>query len=290
MDIIAIPGFSEPFSSISHLGSAGLSLIAAFLLVYRGRGNSGRVLSLLIYSFSLIFLFSMSGVYHLLEKGNVASYVLQILDYAGIYTLIAGSFTPIHFILFRGLRRWPVILLVWTLGITGLTLTAIFFKSIPEWLNLTFFLSMGWIGLYTLWNIFRLHSKQHLKYLLAGALFYSVGAIIEFARWPIVIPGVIETHEVFHIFVMLGAYSHWRLIFDIAGKPISSKVTIIVREFSDESFRAQATSENAIFEAKTLDGIKHQVMAWVKSEFHQEMLPKLINYKYFKEENIHLEK
>ena len=100
-NVISLPGFAEPISSISHLLYACIAFIASFFLLYRGRGNSQRFRGLFIYSLSLVYLFSMSGVYHLLSKGTTASYVLRILDYTGIYFLIAGSFTPIHLILFR---------------------------------------------------------------------------------------------------------------------------------------------------------------------------------------------
>ena len=286
MPITPIPGFSEPFSSISHILSAAISFISSFFMVFQGRGNSGRVIGLLIYTFCIIFLFSMSGVYHLLEKGHTASYVLHILDYAGIYCLIAGTFTPIHIILFRGIHRWLVLAIVWSLAITGLTLTAIFFERIPEWLNLTFFLALGWIGLYTLWKLYKVHSKELFKYLMLGGVSYTVGAVTEFLWWPTLIPSVIEPHEVFHIFVMLGAFFHWKLVYRISKYPMSSKITIIVREFPGDVFRAEATSEHASFNASSKVEIKEKVAKWIEKDFHQEMRPDLVNFKYFKEENI----
>ena len=100
-----IPGFSEPFSSISHLMFAVAGFIGTFVLLRKGKGNDFRLMGLALYSFCLVFLFSMSGVYHLLERGHTPNYVLGILDYAGIYVMIAGTFTPFHIILFRGLHR-----------------------------------------------------------------------------------------------------------------------------------------------------------------------------------------
>ena len=290
MAIIPIPGFSEPFNSISHITSAVVAFISTFFLIYRGRGNSRRVIGLLIYSFCLVFLLSMSGVYHILEKGFTANYVLKILDYTGIYALIAGTYTPIHLILFRGIYRWSVLLLVWFFSIVGITLTAIFFKDIPEWLSLIFFLSMGWIGLYSMWNIYRVHSKKLVIYLIVGGLAYSLGAIIEFIGWPILITGIIESHEIFHIFVIIGALIHWKLIYEIARYPISSKIKIIVKEFPGNIFYAEATSEHAFFKASSMTEIKELVLQWIDKEFHHDMTPNLVNFKYFKEENIILKK
>jgi channel protein (hemolysin III family) len=286
MDIISIPGFSEPFSSISHLLAALASLISTFILLYRGRGNISRIIGLLIYCFCLVLLFSLSGVYHLLEKGFQANYVLQILDYSAIFTLISGTITPIHVILFRGLNRWLVLTIVWTLAITGLTLTAIFFKEIPEWLSLTFFLGLGWFGLFTIWSIYKVHNKSLMTYIIVGGLFYTFGAVIEFVRWPVLVDGIVGPHEIFHLFVILGAYCHWKLVYRISTFPISSRITIIVKEFPNNIFKASATSEHIHFEGSSVEEIKSKVMDWIEQEFHHEMKPERVNFKYFKEENI----
>ncbi|MDH5731356.1 MAG: hemolysin III family protein [Gammaproteobacteria bacterium] len=149
MNILSIPGFSEPMSSLTHLLAAVLALVGGYFLLRRGHGNSLRVFSLLLYTFALIFLFSMSGVYHLLDPEGGPRQVLQRLDHAAIWLLIAGTFTPIHMILFRGAWRWGVLLLVWFIAITGLILEIIFFKQIAEWLSLSFYLGLGWIGIAT---------------------------------------------------------------------------------------------------------------------------------------------
>ena len=286
--IIPIPGFSEPFSSISHLVGAISFFMASFFMIFRGRGNNARVIGLLIYCFCLVFLFTMSGVYHLLEKGFTANYVLKILDYTGIFGLIAGTFTPLHLILFRGVHRWPVLIIVWTLAITGLVLTAIFFEEIPHWVSLSIFLFLGWIGLYTMWRIYHVHSKKLVRYIILGGVFYTIGAVIEFLSWPELLPGIVGPHEIFHIFVILAAIFHWKLVYKISKYPISSKITIIVREFPDCHYRAEATSEHAYFYANSLEEVKEKVMGWVDDKFHHDMKPTMINFKYFKEEDIYL--
>ena len=45
---------------------------------------------------------------------------------------------------------------------------------------------------------------------------YSVGAIAEFYRWPVLVTGVIHPHEVFHMAALLGAYLHWRFTWQFA--------------------------------------------------------------------------
>ena len=212
MTAYSIPGFADPFSSILHLLAAVVFSVLAFFLVARGRGSAGRMFSLAVFAFSAVFLLSMSGVYHLLALGGTGRMVLQRLDHAGIFLLIAGSFTPLHGIMFKGFKRWGILALIWTLAITGLTLKVIFFDSIPEWVSLSVYLGLGWLGLLSGYWLGRRFGFAFVKPLLYSGLAYSFGGITEYFRWPVLIPGVIGPHELFHIAVIAGIGYHWHFI------------------------------------------------------------------------------
>lgn len=265
--------------------AAVASTVGWYFLLRRGHGNASRVFALSVYSFSLVFLFSMSGVYHLLTPGTVAKDVLQRLDYAGIWVLIAGTFTPIHTILFRGAWRWAILALVWTAAITGLVLQVIFFHSFPEWLGLTFFLGLGWVGALTGIKFHHLFQHKTVKYLLAGGLFYSIGAIIDFLKGPVLILGVIGAHEIFHIFVILGALSHWVFVWRWAGHPVYSSITFNVQIFGDNKFIARAKGESVCVESDNLKDLKTKIRAAVESKYYPRPIP-TIHLKYFHEEHI----
>jgi hypothetical protein len=119
-NMISIPGFADPFSSLSHLFGALLFSIFSVFLLRRGRGDALRMASLLLFCAGTVFLLSTSGVMHLLGKNGTAHSVMRRVDHAAIFVLIACSFTPIHVILFRGWRRWTVLILVWTIAIRDL--------------------------------------------------------------------------------------------------------------------------------------------------------------------------
>lgn len=214
--IYAIPGFSEPFSSLTHLLAAGVYLVLGVWLVIYGRGHAGRMFSLIIYSFSTVFLLSMSGVFHLLEPGGTGRMVLQRLDHAGIFLLIAGTFTPIHGILFRGWWRWGMLLLIWGVAITSITLKSIFFNDIPEWFGLILYLGLGWFGAISGILLYNRFGYQYIKPLFYGALAYTFGAVMEFIRSPEPVPGVIGPHELFHIAVLFGIGYHFTFVLSFA--------------------------------------------------------------------------
>ncbi|MDA8793798.1 hemolysin III family protein [Bacteriovoracaceae bacterium] len=282
--MIAIPGFSEPFSSLSHLLGALYFFISGFLLVHKGWGNKVRVASLIFYTFCLVFLFSMSGVYHLLEPGLTPRFVLRHLDHAGIWTLISGTITTIHFLLFRGAKLWGVIIPLWVITITGLTLEMVYFSSIPEYLALSFYLVLGWIGLYSTLAVRKHYKNKIFRYLIFGGISYTFGAILDFVQWPIIFSGVIEAHEVFHVFVLLGASFHWFFIYKYASNPISKKLKIAMSfnlKYSSndlissfEMVQVKGMNEKIYFSAKTKEDAIEKIESWKVAHYHEILKPK----------------
>jgi channel protein (hemolysin III family) len=285
MEIQAFYGILEPFSSISHLIFAIVALFASFYLIKKGRGNGARLISLLIFSFSVVFLYSMSGVYHLLSRGGVAREVLQRLDHAGIWILIAGTFTPLHIILFRGPWRWAILLFVWTVAITGLTLEVVFFSDFPEWLSLTLFLSLGWVGALSGYKFKSTFHGASLKLLAWGGVSYSIGAIVDFARFPIIWPQFIGPHEVFHIFVILGTLCHWMFIYLWADHPVANTLVFHISIYPDRRFHAEAVSDHLQMTSNSLEDLKLLIKNKVSEKYHSSIIPQ-IRLRYFNEEII----
>jgi channel protein (hemolysin III family) len=212
MNTISIPGFSEPFSSISHLLGALVFFVYGIKLISTARSHFGWAVAVSVFVISGMFLLSMSGVFHLLELEGVSRAVLQRLDHAGIFALIAGTFTPPHTILFTGFWRWGFLVVIWSLAIAGVTLKSIFFNDLAEWVGLMAYLGLGWLGILSAYMTHRLHGFSILKPLLYGALAYTVGATLEFLRLPVVISGVFGPHELFHIAILAGLAWHWIFI------------------------------------------------------------------------------
>lgn len=185
-------------------------------MLLRARGQADRIVSLAIFCYSAVLLLSISGVYHLLEPDGTAREVLRRIDHAAIFILIAATFTPAHVLLFRGWGRWGFLALIWTYAVVAILLKAIFFHQIPKGLSLTLYLGMGWLGLYTGISLWRRYGYEFIRPILWGGIAYSVGAILEALRWPVVIPGVIQWHEIFHVAVLIGLTFHWAFNYHIA--------------------------------------------------------------------------
>lgn len=215
--VLPIPGFSEPFASLTHLGGALAFAILGVFLVLRGRGDDWRVRSLAIFAFSCVALLSLSGVYHLLEPGSPERKLFKRLDHAAIFILIAGSFTPVHVILLR--ERWQRVLLagIWAAAISGLVLKTVYFSKLPEWGGLSMYLGLGWLGTISAIALARRYGFAFILPLVWGALAYTVGALMDHFHWPVALAGVIGPHELFHLAVLAGIGFHWAFIRRIAG-------------------------------------------------------------------------
>jgi channel protein (hemolysin III family) len=215
--MLSIPGFSDPVSSLTHLAAAVVFAILSFFLIARGRGDTRQVISLAVFAFSCVLLLSLSGIYHLLTPKTAARGVLMRLDHAAIFVLIAGSFTPVHAILLRD--RWQQHLLAWIWGaaIAGVTLKTVYFDVVPEWLGLLMYLGLGWLGVISTVALARRYGVRFVLPLIWGALAYTIGALVDFLNWPMLIPQVVGPHEIFHLSVLAGISFHWAFIQRIAG-------------------------------------------------------------------------
>jgi channel protein (hemolysin III family) len=211
-----LPGFYQPFSAISHLFGAVLFAILGGMLLRRGRGDRTRIVLLSVYVASSVLLMSMSGVYHMMVSGGTAHYVFQRLDHASIVIFIAGTFTAAHGLVFVRHHRWLPLAFVWLVAVAGVTLQTIFFDDLPEKVGLMFYLALGWVGLASFVVLWHRYSFSFVALLLGGGVAYTVGAIAEYLRWPVLLAGVVHSHEVFHLAALVGALCHWLFLWRIA--------------------------------------------------------------------------
>lgn len=216
--ITAIPGFSEPIACFTHLLGSGVFLVLGIALMRRAHGDWGRRAALATFAFGCVALLAISGVFHLLEPGGIGRSVMLRLDHAAIFFVISGTLTAVQALMFVGVWRWGVILALWIVTASAITLKTIFFDSVPEWLSLTMYFALGWIAIISVWKIHRRHGWQFVSPIIWGAIAYTVGALLDFMRQPVVIPGVFGPHELFHLTVLAGLGWHWWFLYGIADE------------------------------------------------------------------------
>lgn len=224
------PAITDPVSALTHgLGALAFAAFSAPLLRRGRRGRDGagasrgvcsrraRVASLAVFASTAALLLTASAAFHAVPKETLSRTVLQRADHAAIFLLIAGTFTPIHTILFTGPLRWAVLLFVWIGAIAGATLKTIYFTSMSEGVGVLLYLLFGWAGTLTMIAVWRLHGARYTWLIVAAGLAYTIGAIFELTNWPTIEPGLIGPHEAFHMAVLVGLGLFWMFIYEIAG-------------------------------------------------------------------------
>lgn len=169
------------------------------------RGDLLHVAAVALFGYTLINLYLASTFCHALPDGSATQRAFELLDYTGIYALIAGTYTPFLLGPLRGGFGWGFLALVWSLAFLGMTLELMPGpRRVP--LSMALYLGMGWLGLFTAYPLAQVVPVECLQTLLAGGLTYTVGA--GFYLWR----GFHYHHAVWHLFVLAGSALHVRAV------------------------------------------------------------------------------
>jgi hemolysin III len=195
-------------NSITHFLGAGLSIAAIAILAYRATklGNAKHVVSFVIFGVSLLLLYTMSAVYHLLPQDSKARKVFKILDHSAIYVLISGSYTPYLLTIIQGISAWVIFGIQWGLTTAGI-LFKIKFAGRFKLFSTIIYLIMGWMIVFVFKNLKTNLPPLPLNLLIASGITYSVGTIFYMMK------KVPYTHAIWHLFVMGGSILNFLSVF-----------------------------------------------------------------------------
>jgi hemolysin III len=196
----------ERFNSISHLVGACLALVGSVVLIVLAslHGDARKIVSLSIYSVSLLALYTFSTLYHSL-KGR-AKRVFRHLDHTAIYLLIAGSYTPLTLVVLGGRLGWALFAAVWSLAVIGVVQE---FRKVKgeRVLSVVIYVTMGWLAVVAIGPLARALGPAGFAGLISGGVFYTAG-IAFYAldrRLPVF-------HGIWHLFVLAGSIAHYLVV------------------------------------------------------------------------------
>ncbi len=202
--------FRDPISGLTHLLGAILSVgaLAWLLWVAIQQGNVWQIVSFTVFGVSLILLYTSSAIYHIVQASARVIQNLRRLDHTMIFVLIAGTYTPFCLGPLRGPWGFWLLGVIWGIGILGI-LFSIFWIDAPRWLTTGLYLAMGWAIVVAAAPLVRSLPGGALVWLAIGGLMYSLGAVIYATKKPNPLPGVFGFHEIWHLFVLAGSFSHF---------------------------------------------------------------------------------
>jgi hemolysin III len=209
----------EPVSGLTHLGGAIAALFGQIALLIVGWSGTAKVVSLLVYGLSLIALFSTSATYHLTKAKPAILQTLQKLDHSAIYLLIAGTYTPFCINAFTGFFCWGLLAIIWAIALAGI-MVKIFYVKAPRWLNATVYVVMGWLCITAVGQMPAALPFSTMVWLIVGGVVYTLGAVIYATKIFDFVPGKFGFHEIWHIFVLLGALAHFVSVMTLLIRPV----------------------------------------------------------------------
>jgi hemolysin III len=157
--------------------------------------------SAIVFGSCVVLCFGASALYHRPTWQPRARSWLARLDHAGIYLLIAGTYTPFGLLVLS--RNWaiPVLTIVWS-GATIAILVKLFWPQVPKRVSAGIGLALGWVAVVAFPELLKLPAVGVLL-LLGGGIAYSLGAIIYARKRPDPYPTVLGYHELFHILTLV---------------------------------------------------------------------------------------
>jgi hemolysin III len=202
---------NEPVSTLTHILGAVASLFGTFWLIWLVWGDWVRVITLFIYGLSMTAMYSASSLLHGVKPRPRLQFLLNRFDHMSIFLLIAGTYTPIVARFFPHSWSWPILLTVWLAALLGMTFK-LFSRRIHGFLNAAIYLIVSWGGVLPLilaGNVSQWLPDGGLFLLLLGGFIYSLGFLVYYCQWPDPWPSRFGHHEIWHLFVLGGSFSHF---------------------------------------------------------------------------------
>jgi hemolysin III len=208
----------EPFNGLSHLGGAIAAFFGQIALLIAGWNGTAKLVSVVVYGLSLIAMFSASAAYHMAKARPKTLQILRKLDHSAIFLLIAGTYTPFCLVAFTGFFRWGLLALIWTIAVIGI-LVKVFYVRAPRGLNAGMYVLMGWLCVMAAPQMPSVLPATAMTWLIVGGVVYTLGAVVYAAKLFNFAPGKFGFHEVWHIFVLLGALAHFAAVMALLVAP-----------------------------------------------------------------------
>ena len=198
----------EKANTITHAIGIVFGLIAFYFLMQKAipTGNLWLIFSYITYGLFMTFSYITSTLYHN-DTNETRKLRRRKFDHAAIYVHIAGTYTPFTLVVLRNqeLWGWSLFAIIWIAAIAGVFMSFMHLKNASK-LETACYVAMGWvvvIAFKPLIDVLSLSGSMNVFWwLVAGGLFYSVGAIIYMLK------KIEYMHAIWHLFVLGGSVCH----------------------------------------------------------------------------------
>jgi hemolysin III len=197
------PAIKPRLRGVLHQCAFVASLLVAPLLLLSADAVRSRVAAA-IFAASVATCFGASALYHRVTWTPPVRRWMRRVDHAGVYLLIAGTYTPVSLLVLDGAWGRVILAVVWSGALAAILLKFLWVDG-PKWLAAAIGLALGWVAVVALPQLAERLQPSALTLLIAGGLLYSVGAVVYARRKPDPLPAVFGYHEVFHALTIAAA-------------------------------------------------------------------------------------
>lgn len=200
----------EPINGLTHGLGALLAVVGLILMLNDAimSASPKHIVAFSIFGASMVLLYTASSLYHSLNVKEKTLDLFKKLDHSMIYVLIAGSYTPVCLLALEGSWKWGLFITVWALALIGI-IKKFTWTNAPRWISTLFYLGMGWLAVIIFPMLWDKLPLAFMVWMGIGGLAYTVGAVIYGIKKPNLIPKWFGFHELWHLFVLAGTFSHF---------------------------------------------------------------------------------
>jgi len=181
---------------VLHQAAFAVSLVVGTLLIV-GADGARRHVAAAVFAASVAACFGASALYHRVTWTPNLRRWMRRIDHAGIYLLIAGTYTPVCLLVLDGTWRIVVLAIVYS-GAAAAVVLKFAWVDAPKWVAAALGLALGWTAVVALPQLATRLNPAAVALLGVGGLAYTAGAIIYARRRPNPMPMVFGYHELFH--------------------------------------------------------------------------------------------
>jgi hemolysin III len=197
------PALDRPLlRGVLHQVAFAVSLVIGTLLIVGSEGGSQRTAST-VFAASVALCFGISALYHRVTWTPPVRQWMRRLDHAGVYLLIAGTYTPVCLLALDGAWRFVVLSIVSVIASAAIVLKFAWVTA-PKWLAAAIGIGLGWVGVALLPELATRLNPAAIALLALGGIAYTVGAVIYASSRPDPYPTVFGYHELFHALTIVG--------------------------------------------------------------------------------------
>ena len=196
-----VPAVPKPrLRGVLHEIALYVSVPLGVALGLLAAGTRSQV-SAAIFAGAVVAMFGASALYHRFTWSTPTRLWLRRLDHAGIFGLIAGTYTPFGLLVLHGNWQIVVLAIVWG-GASVAILAKLAWVAAPKWLSAAAGITLGWVAVAAFPQILDHAGVAAATLVAVGGICYTAGGVIYARRRPDPVPHVFGYHELFHALVI----------------------------------------------------------------------------------------